>query len=33
MGGAAREARVDDELRAAGIDPGHSSLYPTSKDS
>jgi hypothetical protein len=26
--GAAREAKVDDELRAAGIEPGHGSLYP-----
>lgn len=28
LAGAAREARVDDELRAAGIHPGHPSLYP-----
>jgi hypothetical protein len=27
-GGRAREARADAELRAAGIDPGHDSLYP-----
>jgi hypothetical protein len=27
LDGAAREARVDDELRAAGITPGHASLY------
>ena len=26
--GKAREAKVDDDLRAAGIDPGHTSLYP-----
>jgi hypothetical protein len=26
--GKARAARVDEELRAAGIDPGHPSLYP-----
>jgi len=26
--GTAREAKVDDELRAAGIEPGHASLYP-----
>lgn len=26
--GKAREARVDDELRTAGIEPGHPSLYP-----
>ena len=28
LDGAAREARVDDELRSAGITPGHASLYP-----
>lgn len=28
LDGRAREARVDDTLRAAGIEPGHPSLYP-----
>ncbi len=28
MDGRSREARVDSTLRAAGIDPGHPSLYP-----
>jgi hypothetical protein len=28
LGGAAREARVDRTLAAAGIEPGHPSLYP-----
>ena len=28
LGGRARARRVDDELEAAGIGPGHSSLYP-----
>jgi hypothetical protein len=30
--GAAREQEVDDQLRAAGITPGHASLYPTAPD-
>jgi hypothetical protein len=29
LSGAAREARIDEELRAAGIQPGHPSLYPS----
>ena len=32
-GGSERARRVDDELAAAGIGPGHPSLYPTEGDS
>jgi hypothetical protein len=32
LGGREREARADDELRAAGVHPGHESLYPGTVD-